>query len=76
MLLQAHDELVEKNVCEDWETPKFDLALLTAITDRGIGFLRQIKYQGDDYGLSGIKMNKKRLLKRAEWLCKVYKEHF
>ena len=75
-LLTAHEKLTEQNVCEGWETPKQDLALLMAIADKGVGYLRQIKYHGDDYGLSGIKMNKKKLLKRAEWVCKIYKSHF
>lgn len=47
-----------------------------AIGDKGVGYLRQVKYHGDDYGLSGIKMNKKKLLKRAEWVCQVYKNYF
>ena len=75
-LVKAHAELEVKNVCDSWEVPKQDLALLMAIGDKGVGYLRQIKYHGDDYGLSGIKMNKKKLLKRAEWTCQIYRDYF
>lgn len=71
-LQEAHSLLSKKEVSDLWESPKNDLALLMAISDKGISYLRQIKYQGDEYGLSGIKMNKKKLLKRAEWICGVY----
>ena len=71
-LQEAHYALQKKEVSEFWESPKNDLALLMAISDKGIGYLRQIKYQGDEYGLLGIKMNKKKLLKRAEWICRIY----
>ena len=47
-----------------------------AIGDKGVGYLRQIKLKGDDYGLAGVKMNKKKLLKRAEWVCQIYRSHF
>lgn len=40
VLMAAHDELPEKNVCEGWETPKQDLALLMAISDKGVSYLR------------------------------------
>jgi len=73
---KAHEELKEKHVCPGWETPKYDLALLMAVSDKGVSYLRSLKYQGDDYGLTGVKMNKKKLLKRAEWLCATFKKYF
>ena len=39
-LLSAHEALKTKNVCDGWETPKQDLALLMAIGDKGVGYLR------------------------------------
>jgi hypothetical protein len=39
-LREAHEALDKKEVADNWETPKNDLALLMAISDKGIGYLR------------------------------------
>jgi hypothetical protein len=65
------------NVQDSWEVPKNDLGLLMAIVDKGISYLKTAKHEGHEYNLSGFnKMNKKKMLRRAEWVCKIYKEFF
>jgi hypothetical protein len=61
------------NLPTKWTVTKHDRALIFAVCEKGIGFLKQMRYS-DDYNMQGMKVTKKKLLRRLEYLCKFFKE--
>lgn len=61
------------NLPKDWQVVKHDRALLWATSEHGIGYLKQLKH-ADEYGFTGMKITKKKLLRRLEWLCTFFKD--
>ena len=58
---------------QNWTIDKHDRALIFAVCDKGITFLKQIRHD-ELYSMQGMKVTKKKLLRRLEWLCKFFKE--
>ena len=44
-----------------------------AVAEKGISYLKEIRH-ADEYGMQGLKVTKKKLLRRLEWLTKFFKE--
>lgn len=66
-LTQQHAQLPEaERVCVGWICPDHDIALFTAINDHGIEFLNEIKNH-ERYSMQTLKVNKVKLMNRAEW---------
>ena len=55
-----------------WKTPEHDLSLLMAISEKGFEFLNEIKNH-DHYQMQTLKVNKSKLVKRAEWVVEQIK---
>ena len=78
------DDLEEKleedrnNDCCDlpskWKVTKHDRALLFAVCDNGVACLKQLRYSDEYPCMHGLKVTKKKLLRRLEWLVKYFKE--
>ncbi len=68
---EAHAKVAEHFVV-GWKCPDHDLALLMAIKDRGIDFLKEIKRE-EHYQMQNLKVSKSKLIKRADWVAQVIK---
>lgn len=64
-ILRQDRESGKSKLPVDWSIEKCDRGLLMAISDKGITFLKQVRYF-EEYGLNCCKLSHKKLLSRAE----------
>lgn len=58
---------------EEWQLDKHDKNLLKAVSENGLHYLSRLK-DNTEYDFIGIRVTKKRLMKRVENLCKFFKD--
>ena len=74
-LEKANEQLEQsEQVCPGWDCPNHDLALFMAIQTNGCNFLDEIK-RHEQYKMQTLKVNKQKLMKRAEWAALIIKNH-
>lgn len=71
-LMEEDDHLTLFKLPSDWKIGIQDKGLLSAVSEQGINFLKDIKFS-HEYGLHACRINQKRLLRRVEFLCHYFK---